>query len=237
MNEIFIQNPRRQSYQIFKDKLEGVLAKLGQSFDPENALIMPYLVRVHTALVNGKSNYVLDLVTGTSSLLGVEKKIEKSDILMIQSIGLGLQKYDPASPDFAGPIFNYPDPVYFTAATAAQLNKIYEGKLSMKVGSQTIIDSLDNLLLKFVPNGNFAGTVGTPTDLAEVGASNEARGLQDLGSYPILIGDNKNQVEISLAPGDISAIASTGTGTNNLVFLALGWVYRGSVGNNGQCSI
>jgi len=237
MNEIFIQNPRRQSFQIFKDKLAQVLTDIGQPYDPEKALIMPYLVRVHTPLVNGRSSYGLDLVTGTSTLLGVEKKMEKSDIFMIQSIGLGIQKYDPTSPDFAGPIFNYPDPVYFTAATAAQLNKIYEGKLSLKVGSQTMIDSLDNLLLKFVPNGNFAGTIASPTDLAEVGASNEARGLQDLGSYPILIGDNKNQVEISLAPGTIDAIAGSGTGANNLVFLALGWVYRGFVGSNGQCSI
>lgn len=229
---MFALDRRRASYQIFLD----ALASLVPGFNANNALIMPYVVRVHKTLSNSVSKYTLDLGTGTSNLLATEKKLQKSDIFMLCAGKIAVQKYDPANPDFNSPIMTYPDPVFFTAAIAKQIEKIYQGKLSLKTGSQVRIDGLDADIFKFTPNAGFTGTLATPTDYPEHGPTNEARGYQDLGSYPILLGENQNSIDIELATGDVSTIADTGTGTNNLVFMALGWMYRGDIaGGPGFC--
>lgn len=229
---MFALDRRRASFYIFLE----ALSKLFPGISAENALIMPFVIRVHQTLVNGRSKYTLDLAVGTSNQVAVEKKLQKSDVFMLTGLKLGIQKYDPANPDFNSPIFGYADPTFFTAAIAKQIEKIFQGNLSLKTGTQTRIDQLDNDLLKLVPNGNFAGTLAAPTDYPEHGGSLEGKGYFDLGSYPILLGENKNTIEIELASGDISGIADTGAGSNNLVLMALGWVYRGDVSPGGQCT-
>ncbi len=235
MNEIIVQSRKRSAFLIAKEKFA---MKNGVSVEQMNdALIMPIIVRAQTKLVNGKSSYTIDLVKGTSTLLGCETKLEKTDQLVIQSIGLGIQKYDPAAAeDFAEPIMTYADPVYFGAAVSKQLEKIWNGKTSLKVGNTSPIDGLQNLLMRYVPNGGYAGaSVAAPTDHAEYGPDNDRKGFTDLGLTLLVSGENTLQAVVDLAPGAIATIADSGATSNNLVFLVEGFVYRGSNGNPGQC--
>lgn len=156
---------------------------------------------------------------------------------MMTGIKVAVQKYDPTSPDFDSPSFTFPDPVYFGATVAKKIAKIFQGNLSLKTGTQTRIDRLDLDLAMFVPKDGFAGTLGTPTDYPQHGGEDREKGYYDLGSYPLILGENQNTVEIELAQGDITGITdgATPANSNNLVFYALGWVYRGSVGNPAVC--
>lgn len=237
MEQIFIQNQRRQSYKAF---VEFLKTQKPLEFDETTALIMPMVLRVHKALAAGLSKYSLDLGVGTANLLAVENKLQKNDIAILTNVALGIQKYDPASPDFDKPIMHAEDPVYFGANPSKALSKIYHGKSSLKSGSQVRIDGLSNLLFRYNPGDGFAGTVAAPTDFPQYGPENENRGFYDLGAFQVLYGENQNIWEVELASGDTTNIVdgATAANSNNLVFLGLGWVYRGQSANGvGQCGL
>ncbi|HMW39299.1 MAG: hypothetical protein K1X68_13665 [Saprospiraceae bacterium] len=235
--EMFVQNPRRQGLKIFQDALANI-QKLQGLYDENGALIMPFIIRAHKALSTTSSKYTFDLGIGTSALLQPENKLQKSDVAMITQVALGIQKYDPASPDFNQPILHAPDPIYHGVNPGKALEKVYQGKSTLKTGSQIRIDGLSNLVLRYNPGDGFAGTLAAPTDFPQYGPEDVNRGFFDLGGYPILDGELQNQWEVELATGDLTNIVdgATAANSNNLVLLLLGWVYRGQVGGGvSQC--
>ncbi len=245
METIFIQDKRRQTLQIFKDTLAGNpqmgIAPLVSDYDPMKALIMPFMIKVHTKFANNKTSFSLDLNVGTTDPLPVESKLEATDVFMGTSILLGVQKYNPAKDqgDFNSPILTNADPVYFGAAIAKQIMKLYNGNTTLKTNSQERIARFPNNLFYTNPENGFAGTLAAPTDFPTFGPKDEDRGFFDLGNYPIIVGGVPNKLEINLAPGDTSTVEDSGTpaNTNNIVAIILGWVYRGNSGGNpGFCS-
>lgn len=232
----FVQNPWRASAFAFIAKLQS-LALAGVQGIPsdlteDNANIQPFIIRVHQSIVNGTTSYSFDLKAGNTPGLSIEKKLTNNDVFMLVSSALCLQKYDPAAPDFSKPLFTHPDPTYFTAAIAAQLELIYGGKMSLKAGSNNRIDMLDTSLLRYSPGANFNGTVTAPVDNPQYGPYAEDRGYFDHGIYPIIFGNETNVVEFSLAQGSTASIADTGANKNNLVYLGLGWKFLGTTSNS-----
>jgi len=217
----------------FKEYLKETL---GEN-EAKAALVAPYIVRVHNALKNGVTKYSFDLGAGQGSNLVIEKRLQKSDVFMLTALKLGIAKYDPAAPDHNKPVFTYPDPVYFTAAIAAQLELLYQGKLSLKTGSVTRIDQLDCDVFKTVPGDGFAGTVAAPTDWPQYGPTDADRGYYDLGMYPILAGETQNSFDLDLAPGAVASIADSAGASNNAILFAMGWIYKGSNPGGGNCQV
>ena len=174
--EMFVQNPRRQGLKIFQDALANI-QKLQGLYDENGALIMPFIIRAHKALSTTSSKYTFDLGIGTSALLQPENKLQKSDVAMITQVALGIQKYDPASPDFNQPILHAPDPIYHGVNPGKALEKVYQGKSTLKTGSQIRIDGLSNLVLRYNPGDGFAGTLAAPTDFPQYGPEDVNRGF------------------------------------------------------------
>ena len=232
----FVQNPIRASYYAFLSALDKMKGTNGVpvDFNPETSIVQPLILRVHQLFASGKSKYTFDLKSGNTPGLDIEKKMQPSDVFMMTALALGIQKYNPAGPDYNQPVFTEADPGYFGAAEAAALEKLYGGKIGLKSGSNTRISDLDTSIFKFAPAKAFAGTFAAPTGHSQYGSSHAERGYVDLGAYPILLGQESNTVDVELASGNTADIAGTAPNNNNLVLFVLGWVYRGS-SNNGSC--
>ncbi|NOT37599.1 MAG: hypothetical protein HOP11_09515 [Saprospiraceae bacterium] len=247
INEIFAISNRRHSMQIFLDGLNNNpgLPTSG-SFQKENALVHPHLLRVGKALLTDKQSFEFELTkpTGANQGFSSDEQLETSDIFMMTHIGLGFTKHNPdnklAKND--NPVLSYPDVTFFGAAAAKALMGIVNGRTRISAGNQARIPAIKNQLLVVNPNGGFTGTVATPTDHMEIGATVEERGLFELGAYPWMLGSQSNKAEVSLETVTTLADIVGGAGgdenlRNILVFFAFGWVFKGYGSNSNSACV
>lgn len=243
LTQIFSSEPYRAAAHVFVDKLNTNAAAWGISTDVnlDNALIMPYTIRLHVKLEANKNSYELDLKNGgTPGLSSIERRLTDGDIFQAFATSVGIQKYDhtAATPDFSQPIFNAPDPQYFNAANEkAALELIYNGTSDLVTDGTSRIMSFDNHLFRYAAPGTFNGTVAAPVDNSQYGPTFEERGYYVYPLYPIVFGSKNNKFKLNLAPGSTAAIAQAGTSANNLVVLIHGFKFSGTTSGTGQCQI
>ena len=226
METMFTTNPGRAAYMKFLDYLSSNSAALGIPYvSMDNANVSPYTIRLHTKLVAGQNSYEFNF-KNIPGLLSIEKTLADSDIFQGFGIALGIQRYNPASPDFSKPIWTYPDTTEFTTV-APGLELIYNGHSTLNTDGTDRIQKFDNHLFRCAPGGG-----------GIYGPSYEERGYYLFPGYPIILGSKTNKFTVAVAQGDTTTVPIGGSGatSNNLVLLIHGFRFTG-VNNGTGCNV
>jgi hypothetical protein len=229
MDNYFLSRDYRQAMMAFSTHLGVTPTQLDKS------AMTPFEIQLHSKLADGTNSYELDLRSGSG--VSVESKLLAGEIFFCYGMAISVTKYDPAAPSRTKPYLQSPDPGFFPANEVGPLELIWNGDVSITVGSVNKVQKLKANHFRFAPAAGYLGGHAALTALAQYGPSFEERGFFLWGLYPIFSGDEANKISLSLAPGTTTNLQGTaGAGTNNLVFQLVGFKYSGSNGG-GNCSI
>lgn len=190
-----------------------------------SVIITPGYLRSEQVLgTQNQVNFPILVNEGTAPR-STERRLGISDAFVITDIGFRIGRLTGAAPQATpGPILleSFVNPAVFTvAAEAAALQTMYNGFLSVKVGSITYIEALD--LLRFVLVGQ--AQRGMTLFTASTYGQSEQHGLSDLSDIVPTItfgGLEKNTVQITLP--ESAAMGAVAPITNVSVFYAKGFL-------------
>lgn len=134
---------------IFK-ATEDILKKV-HGANAEGMIISPSFLRAEVALSNSKGVYKFDLKK-TGNEVQTEVKLDRNDLFVVTRIGLFLAQ-QVASSIGKEVLQSYPNATVFgvAGANAADLEAIYNGTTSLKIGSRVNIEKMPNHFFRFVP--------------------------------------------------------------------------------------
>lgn len=212
---MYTTNSDREALNKFKE----VLRKKGK--DPEQYVITPTFLRVEAKLVASQSVYKFD-VKNTTAGSAIEKKLDINDTFFVTH--LGIQNYPWLT---TGPRFNFPESYinktrYVAAAgfVPDHLNLIYQGKLSIKVGTKTVIEEMDTNRFLSIPQTQQSGA----TNYSQKDGDSA---LVELTPNVILSGKAANDITLELPSDGNPQWANTNANTDNyVVFLAKGFLVK-----------
>lgn len=209
-------DPYRATYNALKKKF-GV----GRS----GVIITPGYLRSEQVLGSQNSVNFPILVNEGTAPRSTERRLSISDAFVITDLGIRIGRLTGAAPETTpGPIQleSFVNPAIFTVAgERAALNTMYNGSLSVKVGSITYIDALDLLRFQYVGQAQRGMTLFT----ASTYGASEQKGLSDLADIvPTIMftGREKNIVQVTLPESaNMTAVAPA---SNVAVFYARGFL-------------
>lgn len=209
-------DPYRATYNTLKNKFS-----VGRS----NVIITPGYLRSEQVLATQNQVNFPILVNEGSAPRSTERRLGISDAFVITDLGIRIGRLSGASPEATpGPIQleSFVNPAIFNvAAERAALQTLYNGYLSVKVGSITYIEGLDVLRFQYVGTAQRGMTLFT----ASTYGASEQKGLEDLADIvPTIMfsGQEKNVVQITLP--ESAAMGAVAPITNVAVFYARGFL-------------
>jgi len=127
----------REIFQTLKNRYKGLV-------------ISPAKLRASVDLSNSESTYVFPMLEdgGQTVALKTEQRLNKNDVFFMTAIGFAIVEDLEAKPGIAVPQ-TYPNPFIFTQA--ADLEAVYNGILTYKVGTTEYITTLDLQRFRDVP--------------------------------------------------------------------------------------
>lgn len=190
-----------------------------------NVIITPGYLRSEQVLgTQNQVNFPILTNEGTAPR-STERRLGISDAFVITDLGLRIGRLTGAGVETTpGPILleSFVNPAIFTvAAERAALATLYNGYLSVKVGSITYIEALDMLRFQYVGEAQRGMTLFTASTY---GASSQ-QGLADLADIvPTIMfsGQEKNVVQVTLP--ESAAMGAVSPITNVAVFYARGFL-------------
>ena len=187
-----------------------------KNINAENSVISEGYIRVESKLVNGRGVYDFSIVHDNNSDSVTERKIDRNDKFLVTELALFLMARDETKKG-AEVLQSYPNPIVFAKKAGnrdffADLESIYNGRLSIKVGTTMFIEGMDVLRFRNVPQTQqSSGNANSQT----VGKG----GFFETTPQILLSGNQKNDIKIEI-PVDASAlIANDNTDTNNYLVL------------------
>jgi hypothetical protein len=209
-------DPYRATYNSLKKRF-GV----GKS----NVIITPGYLRSEQVLGNQNQVSFPILTNEGTAPRSTERRLGISDTFVITDLGIRIGTLSGAGNQTTpGPIQleSFVNPAVFTVAAQREaLHTLYNGTLSVKVGSITYIEALDMLRFQYVGTAQRGLTVFT----ASTYGASQQYGLQDLADIVPTIqlsGQEKNTVQITLP--EPANMAGTSPATNIAVFYARGFL-------------
>jgi len=202
------------------------------------------------------TQYVFDLKQSINTDRPLERKLKSTEFFMVTAIALGIQKQEVNAGGTQGlnqanfPLMTYADPNYFIGNAAAvnnearALENLYNGNISVKVGSTTLQESLSTRFMKYVPMQQFVNKAVSGQvahTYPSYGALIEEEGYFRIHSKPVFAGNDTNELILDIGNAnrdDISGGADVdGRDTENIAVLQLyGFLYAGVVGA-GACEL
>lgn len=221
-NNVRALDPYRATYNSLKKKFN-----VGKS----SVIITPGYLRSEQVLSTvNQINFPILVNEGTAPR-STEKRLAISDAFVITDLGIRIGRLTGAAPEATpGPILleSFVNPAVFTvAAERAALQTMYNGSLSVKVGSITYIDALDLLRFQYVGTAQRGMTLFT----ASTYGASEQHGLSDLADIvPTIMftGREKNIVQVNLP--ESAAMGAVAPITNVAVFYARGFLCQNAAG-------
>jgi hypothetical protein len=186
-----------------------------KNINAENSIISEGYIRVETVLSNGKGVYDFTFVSSNKDSL-TERKIDRNDKFLVTEIGFFLMNRIETKKG-AEVLQSYPNPVVFVSkandnSIAKDLEAIYNGFISVKVGQTKFIEGMDLLRFRNVPQTQQSGSSANSQSAGKMG-------FFETTPQILLAGDQKNEIRIELPIDANSKIASDVTDTNNYVVL------------------
>ena len=178
-------------------------------------------LRVENTISDSINLYSFD-IKKTAGASASEVKLDRNDLFVVTRIGLYLMEDVTAEPGY-GVLQTYPNANGFTAATGfnvRDLEAIYNGYLTVKIGQKTNIEKLPTSAFRFVPETRGDGTI-----------SYQQMNALDYSYMPseVLSLDGGDDITIELRhptwSGSQAAAAAAGV-TNKLVFVPYGFLIR-----------
>lgn len=188
--------------------------------DAKNFIISPGYLRAEQSLSNNKSKYVFDLKKVGGEAV-TEVKLDRNDLFVVSRIGLFVtHKLNVRS---GGEVLqSYPNPLVFVAPTvAADLELIYNGFSTLKIGNRVNIENLSNQEFRQVPTAQ--QTANQQNEFNTTDATYKCPSLIYLHGTM----DIQYTCEFPTFAGAQIA-ADPNTGTNQLVLLPFGFLIKGA---------
>lgn len=198
-----------------------VFASLVSKFKAKGRVPSFSYLRVENTLSNSTSLYSFD-IKKTSSTGASEQKLDRNDLFVVTRIGMYLLQDVSAEPGY-GVLQTYPNANGFTAGTGfnvRDLEAIYNGFLTVKIGQTTNIEKLPAAAFRFVPQTRGDSTV-----------TYQQMNAMEYSHMPaeLLYLDGGDDITIELRHPTWSGIqvAAVASGvTNKVVFMPFGFLIR-----------
>lgn len=239
-------NGMQQVY-VSSNIFAALRAKLGAQFGGIGNgqwLIYPKKWRVNLTLDPQKSSYNFSLYPGQNGQdHPLDLRLDRNNVAAVTHIGLTIRKQNTSlSPARYFPPYTFADPNYFSGAPAAgtgateweALENIYSGAWTLKISNLDVQRGISCEFFKWTPEkqtfltGDLSNQV--EPEPAQWGVEYEQQGLRFIGDYFLLNGQQNNNIQIDLSPGDYTLIdgsvnnAGSAVNTRNLITAVVaGW--------------
>lgn len=194
--------------------------------------VRPYCLRLYAELKNERNSLTFRVDQETTAKSS-EIRLEKSDVLFVDRLGLGIHKVlitDSVEQPANTPLIFYPDVNLFTEADEAKtLEALYNSRLSFKTDQDVRLDNFDTRVLRSVPEQQYNAAAAIIAGTAQPVAANVPSYkspddyMYDLVTNFGVWGNKRNEVSISLGDGDLGHVAGAATHQNYAVLLLEGF--------------
>lgn len=172
-------------------------------FDPQD--VRPLCLRLYAKLVNNKSALEFT-VSQETSVHAAEIRLEKSDVMWVDQMALGIHKVliiSSAEAPANSPLIYYPDANWLTeTGEARDLEGIYNSLLSVQTDQDVRLEKFDTQMLRRVPQQQYEPSATDPLTW-----ETDGKEFYDLESNFGLWGNRRNQIRIQYGTGSFAAIA------------------------------
>ena len=199
-------------------RVQNQLAASGYG-DPNKYIIQPKTLRLEQLLSTQKEQYEFNLYETPDAGRPQEIKLSRNDMFAISKIGIGVYKQNTANDpaEYANtPIWTYPDTNFFTGSVggtgmqeALCLYLVWRGKLSLFTDPVQRIKDFSTMHCEYIPERPYteAAFVGYTNEVfPQWGPTDAERGFYELGPMPVLYGQQKNRITLTLGNGNKTAI-------------------------------
>ena len=190
----------------------------------------PDYLRIEQVISNASGVYSFD-VKKSGNETSTERKLDRNDLFVITDIGVYLSKVTAAS-NGAAVKQSYPNPFIFGAANEADhLETVYNGNLSLKIGSRVNIEGLPMDVFRHVPETQ-------QTALTNRSAMSASGTVFPIGGLIYMAGNTSIEIKISCPIFNGMAWASAVAGVDNkIVFVPYGFLVKDFAAEKAGASI
>jgi len=207
-----------------------------------NAAPTPGYLRLEQSINKATNQVKMQVLDNQGTPTSTEQRLKLSDSFTAMQWALFLGRVPmaagttPTADEFAKQVkYTYPEAKVFTAANeSANLMNIYNGYTSLRVGTNTIIDSFPNYKFYRVPESQqgmqYAATAAGVT-IQSGGWPNPDWGYLNLTPNFTLMGSQTINLNVQLPSGGFSMAAAAGS-YNNLIFEMYGFLSQDGANYN-----
>jgi len=220
-------NPTAKGLTVSTDRERAIFNRLSEKYKQTGQIVTPGFVRIEKKIQNGNPKYDFQILRDTNSDFVTEQKLDRNDKFLATHLGILLMNRifliageggDTESPIGQEVLQTYPNAEVFESR-AADLEALYNGKLSIMVGQTKYVEALDTRRFRYVPTSQqiIAGNGATPTELniaiIRQSEQHENSGFISLTPQIEFDGDQKNQITLEAPIDARHVIQNTGRGT------------------------
>jgi hypothetical protein len=186
-----------------------------KNINAENSIISEGYIRVETKLINGKGIYEFSIVRDSNSDSITERKIDRNDKFLVTELAFFLMARLETKKGVEV-LQTYPNPVVFTnkakTGSFTDLECMFNGRLSVKVGQTNFIEGMDTLRFRNVPQVQQSSSNANTQ-------SGGKMGFFETTPQILLSGDQKNEIRIEAPVDSAALISNDNDNTNNYIVM------------------
>lgn len=209
-----------------------IYSKLQNQFG-RDLVIQESFLRVDNPIATNSNLWNFNISSSTSNAW--ENRLNKNDVFCVTGMGVFIYRSISTTGQAREVLQTYPNPDYFADGTnfhSVALETVYNGKLSIKVGTTVFLESFDTKRFRFVPQmpqGTVTGVYSTGPVYKTVANSNFkfGEGMVECDPSIYLNGDGQNDISLNIPLGSSDIIVSdVSNATNYLTFYAIGFLVK-----------
>lgn len=205
---VFTPDPERATYRRVEE-----LMKANNGDTP--FIINRSALRIEQVLSASRNKYSFDLYENSASDRPLERKLNRNNLFIIDSIALLLAKYDPTAGDYGNyRLHTFPDPNYFVGLAGGvneweSLWPIYNGLITVVTKPVERLSDFHTSNLLYIPEKQtfLVSNDQVNDEPAQFGETHAKRGFFSLQPNIILDGQENNTIELTLGTGQTTLIA------------------------------
>ncbi len=210
--------PQNKNVVISPDRKRAIFSQVlaNKGINTDNAIVSEGYIRIERRLENGRNKISFSIVRDANSDTPTERKIDRNDKFLVTEMGIFLMHRSESKRGIEV-LQTYPNTKVFVAkdggdTIANDLEAIYNGNISVKVGQTKFIEGMDLLRFRNVPQ----------TQQNATNANSQSTGKQGFfETTPQILfdGNQKHEIDIELPIDSTVTIASDVADHNNYIVL------------------
>lgn len=197
---------------MINSRKRSLIAKIRAQY--RNYVVEESNIRTELPILNNTPGYAFNILTGDKAPSPVERLLNKNDLFIAMGIGLFIYERNDAQPG-ASELQTYPsDPAFTTAVgfTKRHLNVIYNGLLSLSIGTVMYNSGWDTRRFKQIPQTQRSSATNYNQE-------DEDLGLIELEPLLKISGANDNKFVAALPYFSGIQVQNTTAGFTNMLSL------------------